>query len=362
MKITRGIVKRAQKIVVYGPEGVGKTTFASQFPEPLFMDTEDGSTHLDVARLDKPTSMPMVGQQLDFIKNNKPCKTLVIDTVDWLELLVTEYVITKDGKTTIGAVGGGYGQGYVQVKEAMGRVLNQLNEVIDAGIHVVLLAHSIIKTFEDPLHIGSYDRYILKLEKHTAPLVSEWADALLFANYEINIQNIDGKGEMKGKNKAVGIARRKLYSTKSPGFDAKNRWGLKDDLPFEFASISEHIDPNLINTITNEEVVTEVVSEVETVDVTNEKLDILEKPTGEMKIYENAKPKEDLSKVPKALQDLMMANKVELWEIINVLVKKGIIATGTPFENIPPETVQGLMISGWDKLYEFVLEDRDVDF
>ena len=54
MEITRGKIQTAQKIVLYGPEGIGKTTFASRFPEPLFIDTEGSTRQLDVARLPKP--------------------------------------------------------------------------------------------------------------------------------------------------------------------------------------------------------------------------------------------------------------------------------------------------------------------
>lgn len=360
MNITRGKVEKAQKIVLYGPEGVGKTTFASQFPDPLFMDTEDGSFHMDVSRLDKPTSMAMVGKQLDFVKNSKPCKTLVIDTADWLELLITQHVCSLYQVDSIEKAAGGYGKGYVEISENYGRLLNKLNDIIDVGIHVVILAHSEITKFDDPLQLGAYDRYVLKLGKRVAPLLREWSDMLLFANYEINIVNVDGKGEMKGKNKAQGIARRKMYTTKTPGFDAKNRHGLPEELPLEFAAISEHINPSLveINKANYNQDKNVIVENITVNEVSGE----VTETTEEIEIHTVEHKEEDWNNVPQALQDLMKENDVQLWEIMNVLVGKGFAAKGQPFETVPPETVQGLMIAGWDKLYEFILEDRKMPF
>ena len=60
LNITKGVVKKAQKCVIYGPEGIGKSTFAAQFPEPLFIDTEGSTNHMDVMRLPKPSSWTML--------------------------------------------------------------------------------------------------------------------------------------------------------------------------------------------------------------------------------------------------------------------------------------------------------------
>ena len=56
LNITSGKIDRALKVVVYGSEGIGKTTFAAAFPEPLFIDTEGGTAHMDVRRIDRPQS------------------------------------------------------------------------------------------------------------------------------------------------------------------------------------------------------------------------------------------------------------------------------------------------------------------
>lgn len=83
MQITRGKRARAQRVIIYGPEGIGKSSFAANFPEPLFIDTEGSTDNMDVARMDKPTSYTMLKNQIAWIKANPTCcKTLVIDTID----------------------------------------------------------------------------------------------------------------------------------------------------------------------------------------------------------------------------------------------------------------------------------------
>ena len=93
MQITRGKRAQAQKVVIYGPEGIEKSSFASQFPDPVFIDTEGSTDNMDVARLDKPTSWTMLVNEIAFIKTNPTeCKTLIVDTVDWAEALAVAHV------------------------------------------------------------------------------------------------------------------------------------------------------------------------------------------------------------------------------------------------------------------------------
>ena len=202
MQITRGRKARAQKVVIYGPEGIGKSSFASQFPDPVFIDTEGSTDNMDVARLDKPTSWAMLKNEIAFIKaNTDACKTLVIDTIDWAEQLAVDYVCAQHQKNGIEDFG--WGKGYTYVQEEIGRLLNSLSELVDNGINVILTAHAQIKKFEQPDEMGSYDRYELKLgqktSSKTAPLVKEWADMVLFANYKTIVMTTD-----TGKKKAQG--------------------------------------------------------------------------------------------------------------------------------------------------------------
>ena len=98
MNITRGKVAKAQKVVLYGPEGIGKSSFAANFPDSLFIDTEGSTSNMDVARFDKPTSWSLFLSQIEYVKQNKPCKTLVIDTIDWAERMAIENLCQTNQK------------------------------------------------------------------------------------------------------------------------------------------------------------------------------------------------------------------------------------------------------------------------
>ena len=203
MKITRGIQPKPLKVVVYGPEGIGKSTFASMFPDPLFIDTEGSTARMDVARTETPTSLAMLMQFLTEIRDNPPgCKTLVIDTIDWAERLCITAVCAKNSKTGIEDFG--YGKGYSYVYEEMGRILNLLNDIWERGIHIILTAHAAIRKFEQPDEMGAYDRWELKLINSTkcnsCAMVKEWADMVLFANYKTFTVAADKDGKKMSKS------------------------------------------------------------------------------------------------------------------------------------------------------------------
>jgi len=142
----------------------------------------------------------MLLQQVKWLRQNPTtCDTLVIDTADWAERLCIEHLCARDKKD--GLEGWGYGKGYTYLEEEFGRFLNQLSELIEVGINVVLTAHAWMRKFEQPDELGAYDRWELKLQRKTAPLVKEWADMVLFANYKTLVVNVDGQGAQKARTR-----------------------------------------------------------------------------------------------------------------------------------------------------------------
>lgn len=233
MNITKGKKLSAQKVVIYGVEGIGKSTFAAQFPDPLFSDTEGSTNALDVSRFDAPNVWEDLIDQAKYVKTHQPCSTYVVDSIDWAEKLCMEALCKTSAKKSIEDFG--YGKGYTLLAEEIARYLNLLQDIVDNGINVVLVAHSIIRKIERPDDENSFDRYELKLQKKTAPLVKEWCDMLLFCNYQTYTQK-DSNGKVKAQGKA-----RMMFTSYNPVWDAKNRHGLPDELPFEFKSIAECI-------------------------------------------------------------------------------------------------------------------------
>lgn len=240
LNITSGCIRKPQKVVIYGPEGIGKTTFAARFPEPVFIDTEGSTYHMDVRRVRKPESWSELMEAVrQFAASPGICRTLVLDTADWAEMLCIESVCSKYQKTGIEDFG--YGKGYVFVQEEFGRLLNALTDVINAGMNVVLTAHAKMRKFEQPDELGAYDRWEMKLSKQVAPMVKEWADMVLFANYKTYSVAVDDK---KKKHKAQG-GKRVMYTSHHPCWDAKNRHGLPDELPLDYAQIAHCIEPDV---------------------------------------------------------------------------------------------------------------------
>jgi len=232
LNILTGRIARPQKTVIYGPEGIGKSTLAGQFPTPVFIDTENGTHHLEVARIPAPKSWEEVTGAVHALSTEPhEFKTLVVDTADWLEKLLIDDICRRANKTSIEEFG--YGKGYVVLAEEVTKFLASLNPLLARGMNILLLAHCRIAKFEQPDAAGAYDRYELKLTKQVAPLVKEWCDMLLFANYFTKVAENDS-----GKKRGVGGRERRLYTTHTAAWDAKNRHGFEEVLPFDFAAIA----------------------------------------------------------------------------------------------------------------------------
>lgn len=337
MNITRGKIRKAQKVVIYGSEGIGKSTFASQFPDPLFIDTEGSTNHLDVARMDSPSSWEMLAQQIKWVHENKPCKTLVIDTADWAEKLCSAYVVATRGQGSIKSIEEfGYGKGYTFLEEEFVKMLHKLQELVDAGINVVITAHAIMRKFEQPDEMGAYDRWELKLHnKRVAPLIKEWADMVLFANYKTLVI----KDSKTGKSKGQG-GHRVMYTTHSPVWDAKNRHDLPEELEFSFESI-KHIFNDAPE-----------IRQSETPIKKGPKINPTAKP--EQQAIEN-----ENDGIPKALADLMKLNNVTESEIQAAVAGRGYYPADTPIENYDPAFVQGVLIGAWEQVFAMIQENRE---
>jgi len=354
MAVKRGIIVRPQKVLVYGPEGIGKSYFASKFPNPVFIDTEGSTYHMDVAREDKPSSWTMLLEQVKYYQNHpSEYDTLVVDTMDWAEKLCIEHVCSTRNKKGIEDFG--YGNGYTYHAEEFGRLLNQLDEIINVGMHVVLTAHAQLVKFEQPDEFGSYDRWELKLggkktEKRTAAMLKEWSDMILFANYKTIVITTEDK-----KKKAQG-GKRIMYTTHNPCWDAKNRHDLLDELPFDFDEI-RHCIPVRGGSAPTTELPKQAPPKVEP--PIEQQFEQMVSPSAEPKKEFIQADFSDLARkpkpnIPKALADLMEASKVTEEEVRKAVASKGYYPLDTPIDKYEPAFIDGWAVAFWPKVVELI--------
>lgn len=348
MEIIRGKQQNAMKCVIYGPEGIGKSTFASRFPRPIILDTEGSTGALDVDRV-LVQSWTELTQAVDsLLQNSQDYATVVIDTADWAEKLCTEHIVSKNHWQ--GIEDAGYGKGYVYVAEEFGKLLNRLEQLKRRGLHVVLTAHAAMRKFEQPDEMNPYDRWELKLSKKCAPLLKEWSDMLLFANYKtFVVQSGDGK-----KAKATGGTRRVMYTQHAATWDAKNRFGLPPEMDFDFAGIAHLVQA----------APTTPVAQSPTPAAPREE----PKPARVQQATAPASPKEAPAApahaekapgVPEALARLMRPNRVAVAEIQAVVAQRGYYPASTPIANYDPAFVQGCLIAAWPQVEGLILQNRE---
>lgn len=347
MNISRGKQLTAQKVLIYGVEGIGKSTFASQFPRPLFIDTEGSTKHMDVMRFDPPTSWSMLLDQVAYVKAHPSCcETLVIDTADWAERLCISNICAKRDVTGIEDFG--YGKGYTYVVEDFGKLLNRLDELIELCINVVITAHAYMRKIEQPEEMGTYDHWELKMGKKTAPMLKEWADMVLFANYEVYAVKTK-----EGTTKAQG-GKRVMYTSHTPWWDAKNRHGLPEKLDFDYKKIADKI-PALNVAAASPAPAAEPAqpaAQAETSPAAKE----AQKDALKAKIDRFVE--DDLAEVPPALADLMRGRGISAFEIQQVVTDNGYFPAETPIKNYPQDFIDGWLIAYWDQIADSIIKKR----
>ncbi|MDR1190637.1 MAG: ATP-binding protein [Verrucomicrobiales bacterium] len=235
-KIQRGRVTLPHFLLIYGVDGVGKTTFGAQAPAPIFISAENGFGDLTVDRFPTPKTFAEVLAAVTLLgkeRDQHQYQTLVIDSLDWLEPLAHRHACEKYGWKNIEEPG--YGKGYVAANEAWLELVNLLKR-LRHHLNVVLIAHAAIRPFTDPERNAVYDRYQLKLsgqggKTDASALWREAVDTVLFANFAVTVTT--AKNERKAK--AFGTGERVMFTERRPAFDAKNRFNLPFELPLSWA-------------------------------------------------------------------------------------------------------------------------------
>lgn len=236
-QLNRANAPKPPRILIHGVAGVGKTTFAAEANNPVFVQTEDGLGTIPAANFPLARTFEEVLESLaSLYTEDHDFKTVVIDSVDWLEPLVWGKACRDNGWGSIEDAG--YGKGYVAALTLWRQYIDGLNALRDdRGMTVVQIAHTDIKRFDSPEH-DPYDRYVIKLHTRAAALMQEHSDIVLFANYRISTVKAD-VGFNKKVNRAMGSGERVIHTAERPAFLAKNRYGLPETLPLDWQSFAQ---------------------------------------------------------------------------------------------------------------------------
>jgi len=223
-------ISKPPRILIYGPQGIGKSTFISKSMNPVLIQTEDGLGNLDIPAYPLSRSYQDVMTAITELATvDHPYNTVAVDSADWLEPLIWKQVALEAGKKSIEDIG--YGKGYVLALDLWREYIGALNYLRDEkNMTVIQTAHANIKKFDNP-ETESYDRYEIKLHKSASALLLEHSDIVMFANFYVGITK-ESSG-FKDRKRAVGSGERILYTEERPAAIAKNRYDLPPEIPFD---------------------------------------------------------------------------------------------------------------------------------
>lgn len=250
--IQSGRENRPPRVMIYGQEGVGKSTFGAKAPKPVFIQTEDGLSEIDCRKFPLTRTFNEVLAQLTALRDEAhDFQCAVIDSLDWLERLIFDEVCREYGVRSIEKADGGYGRGYTHALTHWRKVIALLNELRDKrGMLVILIAHAKVERFEDP-ESAAYDRYTPRLHKHAASLISEWVDAVLFATKRFRVQK-EGAG-FNERNIAAPIGadggERIIRTVGGPACVAKNRFALPAEIPLSWDAFVAALSKSTSNVV-----------------------------------------------------------------------------------------------------------------
>ena len=338
--VTRGRQTAAIKGLLYGVPGIGKTTFAAKWPGALFLDVEGSSEQLDnddISRIDPaPATYREFLSMIDQIAvDTMGFKTLVIDTADWLESMMIRQICQDAGISSIEKYEKGFGKGWTKVCETWAELLDKLDRIRkQKGMNILFVAHARIRKFE-PADDVAYDRYTLSQNEKSGDILKKWADIILFTKHSVLVtENEDGR------IKAHSNGKRMMYTTFNPCWDAKNRFGLPEELPFDFSRIA-HIFRTVENTTPVMQQEASQNAQEPPPPVTPPEL-----PPPPTETPETPSVSAEQLNLISQIENLLKIDKIGYGELTKVVENKGIVPAGTPLQSYNIQTLQRI-IKGW---------------
>lgn len=232
-KLAVGRTSRPPRMLLCGVEKIGKTTFASGAPSPVFIPIrgEEGIDDIDAAHFPTCNTLAdVIGALQSLYEQKHDFGTVVIDSVSTLEPIIWDAVCKDEGVANIEKVGGGYGKGYIEAVQRWRQLMDGLDALREKGMASILIGHVAVKTFTDPVS-ENYDQYQLDLNKHASAALMRWSDCILFANCKTIVRKEEA-GFNKTDKKAIVRDERCLFTQKRPAHPGGGR-GVYGRLPYE---------------------------------------------------------------------------------------------------------------------------------
>lgn len=233
--VSSGVTVEPPRVLIYGVGGVGKSTFASESPSPIILDTQDGTGRLGVDRFPRPNTFQDVLDAIDeLLAEDHQYKTLVVDLLDDVESLIWQHICARDGESSI--EGYGYGKGYKVALNEWRLLVSRLERLRrEKRMGVIFVAHSAVKPYKNP-EGDDFDRHGLQLHDQAGGLIRGWCDTVLFARHEMVI-----KTDQKRRTRGISTGARVIQTVETAGYYAKNRDGLPDTLPLDYAAFAQAV-------------------------------------------------------------------------------------------------------------------------
>ena len=238
-QVMSGKTSAPRRVMLYGVQGVGKSTWAACSPKPIFLQTEDGLGEIDCDKLPLSTTYEGSMKALSALyMEPHSYQTVVIDSLDWLERLIWVEVCRKRNVESIEDIG--YAKGYIFALTQWREFLEGLTALRnDKGMAVVLIAHAKIERFENP-ETESYDRFVPRLHKLAAAVVQEWCDEVFFASYKVYTKQTE-EGFNRKRAQGIGTGERIIRTQERPAHVAKNRLNLPEELPLDWNAYAQYL-------------------------------------------------------------------------------------------------------------------------
>lgn len=238
------------RLLIYGPEKIGKTSLAAEFPDPVFLRIECGpSEGLELHGWD-------IGNYAEFLEaigvlysDDHDFKTVVIDSTSSLESRVIWPEVCRLGDGVGHIEDFGFGKGYKLAIPIWEQALSALNDLrTDKGMSVVLLGHSLTKNFGDP-ETQSYSMFDVALQDaekvSAAARIKREMDAILFIKKDVTVEKEDPKNKHNNRVIGKGGSTRWIHTEGRPAFVAGNRYSMPEKILYRkgegFTALAPHI-------------------------------------------------------------------------------------------------------------------------